>query len=195
MHLGAADSGRERTTIGKLHMRVLSAPLVASCLVAALLDGAPALARSDQGRETAAPSVTDEAPDAIRQYCTNIRDAAADTRIAWQTEALRKLEQEIEDRIAELNRQQSEFEQWLQRREAFLARTRENLVAVYASMRPDAAATQLSILDAETSASILANLQPRVASAILNEMEPQRAAELVVAMAGPSEKSELAASR
>lgn len=176
-------------------MRRFSAPHVASCLAAILLAGASSSAQSDEARVTTGRNASDATADAVRQYCTNIRDSAADARIARQTEALRLVEEEIERRILVLNQQQARFEEWLQRREAFLARTQDSLVAVYANMRPDAAASQLTILDAETSASILANLQPRIASAILNEMEPQRAAQLVLAMAGPAEKPEVTASR
>jgi flagellar motility protein MotE (MotC chaperone) len=175
-------------------MRTLSAPLVASCLAAiALLAGGPASGRPGETPETpetpGQASPTEES-SVVEQYCTNIRDAAADARFAWQMEALRELEGQIEQRIADLNARQAEFEDWLRRREEFVARARENLVAVYANMRPDAAAQQLAILEDEDAASVLANLVPRSASAILNEMEPERAAQLAVAMAGPPPKKE-----
>ncbi len=124
----------------------------------------------------------------MQQYCTNIRDAAAEARFEWQMQALEELEAQIEQRIADLNTRQAEFEDWLRRREEFVARAKENLVAVYANMRPDAAAQQLAILGDEEAASVLSNLVPRSASAILNEMPPERAAQLALAMAGPLEK-------
>lgn len=133
------------------------------------------------------PGPSAASPSVVQQYCTNIRDAAADARLAWQLEALRKLEKQVEQRIADLDSRQAEFEEWLRRREEFVARAKQNLVAVYSNMRPDAAAQQLAILDDEKAASVLANLVPRSASAILNEMDPERAAQLALAMAGPPE--------
>lgn len=164
--------------------------LLASCLALALVDPAAGADAAD-GPPTVAPTETAAAaaPGVVQQYCTNIRDAAADARTARQMAALAKAEQHVEERIAELDRRQAEYEAWLRQREAFLARAEKNVVAVYANMRPDAAASQLAILDAETAASVLANLRPRKAGEILNEMEPQRAAALVLAIAGPVEKA------
>lgn len=165
-------------------MRNLSTPFIAGCLLAALLAPAPASARpeAESAPAEAAPA---EPPSIVEQYCTNIRDVAADARLAWQMEALRSLESQVEEKIAALEAKQAEFEDWLRRREEFAARARKTLVAVYANMRPDAAAQQLAILEDEEAASVLAELVPRSASAILNEMDPERAAELALAMAGP----------
>jgi flagellar motility protein MotE (MotC chaperone) len=172
-------------------MRTLSAPLAASCLAASLLLSAgQASARPDETGGVPDQPGQEGEPSIVQQYCTNIRDAAADARLAWQMEALRELEKQVEQRIADLDARQAEFEDWLRRREEFVARAKQNLVAVYANMRPDAAAEQLAILEDEEAASVLANLVPRTASAILNEMEPERAAQLAVAMAGPPPKKE-----
>ena len=177
-------------------MRILSAPLVAACLAAStLLAAGAASARPDEARDAADHSAPETEPSVVEQYCTNIRDAAADARHAWQMEALRELEKQVGQRIAELDARQAEFEDWLRRREEFVARARENLVEVYANMRPDAAAEQLAILEDEEAASVLANLVPRSASAIMSEMEPERAAQLAVAMAGPPAKKDEEASQ
>lgn len=169
-------------------MRILSAPLVASLLIAAcLLSAGGASARPERVGDASEPQ---KKQSAAEQYCANIRDAAADARLAWQMQALRELEAQVEERIAALNARQAEFEDWLRRREAFTARAKETLVAVYANMRPDAAAQQLAILEDEEAASVLANLVPRSASAILNEMQPERAAQLAIAMAGPPDQGE-----
>lgn len=176
-----------------------SAALLAALATGLLLEAGHATARpadravAQEEREAAPEAVAAAAPEPpsiVQEYCTNIRDAAADARLAWQMEALRALEKEVEQRIADLDARQAEFEDWLRRREEFVARAKQNLVAVYANMRPDAAAQQLAILKDEEAASVLANLVPRAASAILNEMDPQRAAELAVAMAGPTEARE-----
>jgi flagellar motility protein MotE (MotC chaperone) len=168
-------------------MRTLSAPLVATCLAAAcLLAVDAAWARPSEEAQ--------EAPEGeggiVQQYCTNVRDAAGDARFAWQMEALRELEKQVDERIAALDARQAEFEDWLRRREELAARAKATLVEVYANMRPDAAAQQLAILADDEAAAVLTNLVPRTASAIMTEMEPERAAQLAVAMAGPPEKEE-----
>ena len=116
------------------------------------------------------------------QYCANIADAAADARFSWQKETLANLEKEIEGRIQLLEEKRAEYEKWLRRRNEFLAKADESVVAIYSRMRSDAAASQLSNMPDESAAAILAKLNPRNASAILNEMEPARAAQLTSAM-------------
>jgi flagellar motility protein MotE (MotC chaperone) len=170
-------------------MRTLSAPVVATCLAAAAL-----LAADSAWARPAEADAAEEAPEGegsvVQQYCTNIADAAADARFAWQMEALRDLEKQVDERIAALDARQAEFEDWLRRREELAVRAKETLVEVYANMRPDAAAQQLAILEDDEAAAVLTNLVPRTASAIMTEMEPERAAQLAVAMAGPPEKQE-----
>ncbi|MDF2810252.1 MAG: hypothetical protein K0S56_1283 [Microvirga sp.] len=112
------------------------------------------------------------------QYCESIADAAADARFILQKEALAKMEKEIEGRIKVLEAKRVEFEEWLTRRNDFLAKADEKVVSIYARMRPDAAAVQLANMDIEIAAAILAKLNPRASSAVLNEMEPARAAQL-----------------
>lgn len=173
-----------------------SGTTIPGCLACLLLGASPAMAEPVEGTEaaaptaplSAAPSPADPAPASgiVQKYCTNIRDAAADARVARQMAALESAREEVASRIAALDRRQAEFEDWLARRNAFMARVQENLVAVYANMRPDAAAGQLAILDTRTAASILANLKPEAAGEILNEMEPHRAAKLVLTIAGPT---------
>ncbi|RDI54848.1 MotE family protein [Microvirga subterranea] len=112
------------------------------------------------------------------QYCTNIADAAADARFAWQKQTLASLEKEIEERIKVLEQKRAEYEEWLRRRNEFLAKADESIVAIYSRMRPDAAALQLANMNDDVAAAIIAKLNPRSASAVLNEMEPARAAQL-----------------
>ena len=47
----------------------------------------------------------------------------------------------------------------------------EGVIAIYAKMRPEAAAAQMAIMEDATAAALLAKLNPRVASSILNEMD------------------------
>lgn len=177
-------------------MRTSSASLVAACLAAAtLLAASPAWPRPDETGGALEQPAEAAGPSPAEQYCANVRDAAKDARLAWQMEALRDLEKQVEERIAALDARQAEFEDWLRRREEFAEKAKATLVAVYANMRPDAAAEQLAILKDEEAAAVLTNLVPRSASAILNEMQPERAAQLAVAMAGPPEAQEEGSTR
>jgi flagellar motility protein MotE (MotC chaperone) len=147
--------------------------------VAVALASAPSsAARAEEGAPAASPDAA--------AYCASIVDAAADARHALQMQALAELQAEVEDRIAELEARRAELQEWLARREAFAGKAEENVVAIYARMRPDAAAAQLVAMDEETAAAVLAKLNPRSASAILNEMDAKTAAGLAHVMAGQS---------
>lgn len=161
---------------------------MAGSIASALVSMASA---DDGGRQRASDPAPSATSAVIQEYCTNIRDAVSEARIAHQMKLLGEMERDVEDRIARLEAERSEFEEWLQRREELFAQAEETLVSVYAGMRPDAAAMQLAVLDTEMAASILSSLRPRIASAILNEMEPQRAADLVLAISGPVETAEV----
>lgn len=166
----------------------------AAAFLSVVFSGCVAGAASAEATGSAEPG-SSASSAVIQQYCTNMRDAAAEARIAQQMRLLGEVEREVEDRITTLDARRSEFEEWLQRREELLAQVQENLVSVYAKMRPDAAAMQLAILDAEMAASVLSSLPPRIASAIMNEMEPQHAADLVLTMSGPADAADGVASR
>lgn len=121
-----------------------------------------------------------------RQYCVNISNPAADARFAWQTATLQDLQLQLEESVVALETKRAEYEEWLARREKFLAQAKEDVVAIYSRMRPDAAAIQLAAMDDETAAAVLAKLKARNSSAILNEMDPARAAQLTNTLAGAS---------
>jgi flagellar motility protein MotE (MotC chaperone) len=127
------------------------------------------------------------------QFCTNISDAAADARLAWQMKELEKTEASLRERIAELEAKRAEYEKWLKLRQDFLKKAEDNVVGIYSRMRPDAAAAQIASMQDETAAAVLAKLNVRSSSAILNEMEPARAAHLANTLSGlrdtDSEKS------
>lgn len=145
--------------------------------------------------QAAAPSATDVAPaqppvpvDAASEnaieYCKNITNAAADARFARQAATLKELEAEVDKRIAALEAKRAEYETWLQRREDFLKKADDSVIAIYTQMKPEATATQLSVMPEEAAAAILAKLQPRISSAVLNEMDPAKAAQLAAYMTG-----------
>ena len=121
--------------------------------------------------------------DEVQRFCTNIADEARDRRYMLQSQQLETLKGEVEKRIAALEEKRREYEDWLARREAFLAKTEENLVQIYSSMRPDAAAERLAEVRIDLAAAILVKLEPRTAGIILNEMNSKAAAALTGIMA------------
>ncbi len=123
-----------------------------------------------------------EAKTESEQYCVNISNKVADARFAWQAKTIGDLEKEIDRRIEELDAKRAEYQQWLAQRDEMLAKAEGHVVQIYAKLRPDAAALQLSALDDDIAAALLSKLSARNASAILAEMEPGRAAQLTKAI-------------
>lgn len=142
------------------------------------------------GRAEPAAAPDSAAGENAALYCRNIADAAADARFTRQQAALAAMEKEIEARLAQLEAKRAEYQEWLARREAFLKKADESLIAVVSQMRPDAAAAQLAAMNEDMAAAVLARLSPRVASAILNESEPARAARLTSTMVGMARRAQ-----
>ena len=120
----------------------------------------------------------------VAQYCTALSSAASDGRLAWQAKRLDDMEARLRERVAELEAKRSETADWLRRREDALRKADETVVAIYAKMKPDAAAAQFSAMDESGAAAILAKLNPRSAGIILNEIDSGRAARIAAEMAG-----------
>lgn len=131
-----------------------------------------------------------EVNEDIRRFCSNIADAARDRRYALQKDELETLQREIDDRIVTLEEKRAEYEEWLKRRNDFLAKAEENLVDIYSRMRPDAAAERLAAVDLELAAGILMKLQSRQAGTILNEMDSKSAATLTGIMASAARRQD-----
>jgi flagellar motility protein MotE (MotC chaperone) len=131
-----------------------------------------------------------KAPDEseIQRFCSNIADAARDRRYALQAEELKQLQAGVDQRIKALEDKRAEYEQWLKRREVFLARAEDGVVKIYAGMKPDAAAERLAMVNAELAAAILMKLDARKAGVILNEMDQKAAAALTGIMASAARR-------
>ncbi|UOM34302.1 MotE family protein [Acuticoccus sp. I52.16.1] len=123
---------------------------------------------------------------AAAAYCTNLADEAGDARFARKLARLQEAEDQVNARLQALEAKRQEYESWLSRREKFLKLAEENLVAIYAGMRPDAASAQLAEMHELQAAAVIAKVSPRTASAILNEMEAAKAARIAAIMAGLS---------
>jgi flagellar motility protein MotE (MotC chaperone) len=147
-------------------------------------DAAPQAAPAEQ--DAAAPAAA--GGDEVQRFCSNIVDAARDRRYALQAEELQKLKADIDERMKALEAKRVEYEGWLKRRDDFLAKAEDNVVKIYAKMKPDAAAERLAAVRVELAAGILMKLDPRQASTILNEMDSKVAAVITGVMASAARK-------
>lgn len=121
------------------------------------------------------------------KYCKVVLDAATQARLAEERRAIADMEKELESRIVLLEKKTAEYKGWLQKRETFLARARENIVQIYSRMKTEAAAAQLTALNEDVAAAIIAKLDVKLASAIMNDMEPPKAARLTAMMSGAAD--------
>lgn len=145
-----------------------------------------AVLKQIDSKTTAQPGDSKAQMTDIQKFCLNNATSAGDARAAWQAAKLVELEEQIKQRIAELDAKRAEYEEWLKKRDEALKKAEDSVVAIYSKMRPEAAASQLSAMDDMMAATLLAKLPTRNASLILNEIEPGRAARLTNTMTGIS---------
>ncbi|RUW66696.1 MULTISPECIES: MotE family protein [unclassified Mesorhizobium] len=148
-----------------------------------VLPGGQAPATPQQLKREKAPDESE-----IQRFCSNIADAARDRRYALQAQELKELQAGIDQRMKALEDKRAEYEQWLKRREVFLARAEDSVVKIYAGMKPDAAAERLAMVNVELAAAILMKLDSRKAGVILNEMDQKAAAALTGIMASAARR-------
>jgi flagellar motility protein MotE (MotC chaperone) len=132
----------------------------------------------------APPQAAATADNEIALFCSNVADPAVDARLAWQLKELEKAENQLRERIAEVEAKRAEYEKWMALRDDFLKKAEAQVVEIYSRMKPDAAATQIAGMADETAAAVLAKLNPRSSSAIFNEMDTARAAHLADLLGG-----------
>ena len=126
----------------------------------------------------------------VQNFCGAIAASAASTRLAWQEERVKTLQAQMVIKITELDAKEAEVRDWVVKREQLLANASQNLTAIYAKMKPDAASAQLQAMDDDTAAALLLKLKPAVASAIMGEMDPAHAARLSDLLTGAAPKSD-----
>jgi flagellar motility protein MotE (MotC chaperone) len=97
---------------------------------------------------------------------------------------LSDLDAQVKQRLAELEKAEASVQQWVAKRDAMLKAASDDLVAIYAKMQPETAASQIGGMDDQMAAAILAKLKPNAAGAILNEMEAERASKLAAFLSG-----------
>lgn len=120
-------------------------------------------------------------------YCFNVADLAVEARSSFLREELQQIEADVDRKLDLLDERIAELKSWYEKREIFLASANESLVKIFQTMRPDAAAQQMSMLSPALSAALVAKLEPRVASVILNEMKPDDAAKITAMLASSTE--------
>jgi flagellar motility protein MotE (MotC chaperone) len=98
------------------------------------------------------------------------------------------LDAQVKQRIADLEQAEATARDWIAKRDALMKSAGDEVAAVYAKMRPENAARQISVMDDRMAAAILGRLKPNVAGAILDEMEAERASRLANMIAGGGEK-------
>ena len=168
----------------------ISSHLLTGCRIVALAAaGAVLLTIPGALAQQAAQPVADpsSSQDEIRQFCTNIAEPARDQRYLLQKQALEKLQSDVDARIAIMDKRKAEYEDWLKRRNDFLAKADDGLVEIYKNMKPDAAAASLNDVKINISAAIIMKLKASQASLILSEMDPQKAATVTNIMASASD--------
>jgi flagellar motility protein MotE (MotC chaperone) len=160
--------------------------IVATALSFAYSHGAFAEEANGALMPEAAATVTQIQPTPPKDdFCANIADFASDARHALQMKQLEDLQKKIDQKIAILEEKRAENRDFSKKRDEAMKTTQKGIVDIFAKMKPDVAAAQFEILDVETSASILRQLNARVASTILNEMKAPLAAAITARMAKP----------
>jgi flagellar motility protein MotE (MotC chaperone) len=163
--------------------------------VVAVLLACPAFAQDGRSPEketaktaaikTLEKAAVDKPPDVeASRFCANAAPSIAEARIAWETRQLSELDAQVKQRLADLEKAEASVKEWVAKRDASLKAASDELVAIYAKMQPEAAATQIAAMDDQMAAAILSKLKAGAAGAILNEMEADRASKLAVVLSG-----------
>jgi flagellar motility protein MotE (MotC chaperone) len=158
------------------HPRLLSAAALACALLAT--------AATAQDGVKPKPAFDRVLENEITRYCAALAPSAAEARAAYQLRRLSDLAQQVRDEVEKLEAKETAAQEWVTKRETMMKSATEDVIAIYAKMAPDAAATQLSAMDEGMAAAVLAKLKPKTASAILAEMEADKAAKLSTLIAG-----------
>jgi flagellar motility protein MotE (MotC chaperone) len=189
--VSAEAAGADKTAAGAAP----SDPPIAQTQIEAKAFAEPLIREPNGLGEVLTTQVLSDEPDAVAeqkpapqttgdQYCKNIANAAADARFAWQKQTLADTEKQVEKRVEELNVKIAEYQKWLARRDDFSRKAQSAITDIYAKMKPDAAAQQLTALDEETAAAVITKLSPKISSTLMAEMDAKKAARLTAIIAG-----------
>ncbi len=137
--------------------------------------------------QQASPSLPSTTAEDIEKFCTNIADTARDQRYLLQKQELEKLQSDVDQRIVLLETRKAEYEEWLKRRNDFMAKADAGLVDIYKTMKADAAAPQLQEMRPELAAAIIMKLPARQSGLILSEMDPKKAGMISMIMSSAAD--------
>lgn len=140
-------------------------------------------------QEAAPPAVAGGTQDEIRQFCSNIADAARDQRYLMQKQELDTLQSEVNERIVLLEQRKAEYEDWLAKRNEFMKQAEAGLVDIYKTMKADAAAPQLQETPPILAAAIIMKLPAKQSGLIMAEMDPKKASVIAAIMASAADRS------
>lgn len=126
----------------------------------------------------------------LLNYCYHISDVATEARNSVLKKKLEEVETRVAEKLDQLAVRINTMKKWSAKREEFLESANDSLVQIFQSMRPDAAASQLTELGPGIAASIIAKLEPKYSSAILAEMKPQDAAKITMVLTSALEVDE-----
>ncbi len=163
--------------------------------LAVVLLACPSFAQDGRAHDKGKPkAAADKAPDIAMankapdieasRFCANAGPSIAEARIAWERKQLGELDAQVKQRLADLEKAEASVQEWVAKRDAMLKSASDDLVAIYAKMQPETAATQIAAMDDQMAAAILGKLKAGTAGAILNEMEADRASKLAVVLSG-----------
>ena len=133
--------------------------------VAAVLLACPAFAQDGRAPEKEKPKAarncrTKPVPDIeASRFCANVAPSIAEARIAWETRRLSELDAQVKQRLADLEKAEASVQEWVAKRDAMLKSASDDLVAIYAKMQPETAATQIAAMDDQMAAAILGKLK------------------------------------
>jgi flagellar motility protein MotE (MotC chaperone) len=120
--------------------------------------------------------------EVIARFCSTNGASLEQARLAWQTKELESLGRNVQEATAELDKKLGELKSLRDAIAKMREQQNEKVVTIFAEMRPDAAAQQLSSMSQPDAVGILSGMLPKTASLILNEMPPKQAALLSGAM-------------
>ena len=152
-----------------------------------------AVSRLASPSENDATIISNEDVQQARKFCQVLANGLKDQLLDAQKTRLLEIKDEIDKKMAALNFRLEEYKQVLKERDDQLKKIDDNIIAIYTKMRPETAASQLTLLDNKDAATILSKLNPKISSTILNEMDPNKAAQLTELLTtlnftNPSEK-------
>ena len=156
----------------------------------ALMSAQAAAAPADAPRPPPRPRAEIKEKAALDRFCEKVAPSVEELRIAAQRRELEALDKKVKERIDALEKLAKTTQEWIEKRENFLSKASQNVVAIFSKGDPESAAKQLDEMQDDMAAAILAKLPPQRASAILSEMNAAKAGKIVSAMRGDATNDE-----